>query len=114
MGNCDQQVLLLTSIFNTNSSPYLKSKNLVMKMFIAFSLLIATVTALPMDTAERSTKQLVAEPEGAAADALSAISQTVLDITTTDLDALATKVGGIETDVPAAVTALVNALAAAA
>jgi len=85
-----------------------------MKMFIAFALLIATVAALPMDTAERSTKQLVAEPEGTAADALSAISGTVSAITTTDLDALATKVGGIETDVPAAVTALVNALAAAA
>ena len=86
----------------------------VMKMFIAFALLIATVAALPMETAERSTKQLVAEPEGTAADALSAISGTVSAITTTDLDALATKVGGIETDVPAAVSALVSALAAAA
>jgi len=94
--------------------PYLKSKLSVMKMFIAFALLIATVAALPMETAERSTKALVAEPEGAAQTALEAISGTVSAITTTDLDALAAKVGTVETDVPAAVTGLVNALAAAA
>merc|ERR1712045_263531 len=101
-------------IVNINIQPQAFPKISVMKMFIAFALLIATVAALPMDTAERSTKQLVAEPEGTASDALSAISGTVADISTADLDALATKVGGIETDVPAAVSALVSALAAAA
>merc|ERR1739847_187972 len=101
-------------IVNINIQHQLFPKVSVMKMFIAFALLIATVAALPMDAAERSTKQLVAESEGTAADALSAISGTVSAITTTDLDALTTKVGGMETDVPAAVSALVSALAAAA
>merc|ERR1712241_1100968 len=103
-------------IVNINIQHQLLLKLSVMKMFIAFALLIATVAALPTVTAERSTKQLVAEPEGVAADALMAISASVASAigSTVDLDNLAGKVGTVETDVPAAVTALVNALAAAA
>jgi hypothetical protein len=85
-----------------------------MKMFIAIALLIATVAALPMETAERSTKALVAEPEGAAQGALVAIAKSVTAISTSDLDDLAGKVGGLEDSIPAAVSALEAALAKAA
>jgi len=85
-----------------------------MKMFIAFALLIATVAALPMETAERSTKELVAQAEGDAENALNGISQSVKDIDTVALETLAGKVGGIETEVPKAVEALIAAIAAAA
>jgi len=85
-----------------------------MKMFIAFALLIATVAAFPMETAERSTKGLVAEPEGDAQTALEAISKSIGAIDASDLDALATKVGGLETNIPAAVSALEAEIAKAA
>jgi len=83
-------------------------------MFIAFALLIATVAALPMETAERSTKQLVAEPEGIAKDELVKIKDSIAAIETTDLGNLADKVGTVEESVPLAVTALVEALKNAA
>jgi len=83
-------------------------------MFIAFALLIATVAALPMETAERSTKQLVAQAEGEAQLALNNIATSVGEIDVSALTDLATKVGGIEDDVPAKVEELKLAISAAA
>jgi len=83
-------------------------------MFIAFALLIATVAALPMETAERSTKQLVAQAEGDAAIALSKIVTSVGEIDTQPLTDLAEKVGGIEDDVPLKIADLQTAINAAA
>jgi len=85
-----------------------------MKMFIAFALLIATVAALPMETAERSTKQLVAQAEGEAAEALSKIVADVKAIDTELLEALAVKVEGVEDNVAQKITDLQEALNAAA
>jgi len=82
-------------------------------MFIAFALLIATVAALPMETAERSTKQLVAQAEGDAQNALEKIVSDVSGINTDALTALAGKVGGIEDTVAVKITELQTALDAA-
>jgi len=82
-------------------------------MFIAFALLIATVAALPMETAERSTKQLVAQAEGDAQTALEKIVADVSGIDTAALTALAGKVGGIEDTVPVKITELQTAIDAA-
>jgi len=82
-------------------------------MFIAFALLIATVAALPMETAERSTKQLVAQAEGDAQNALEKIVSDVSGIDTGALTTLAVKVGGIEDTVPVKITELQTAIDAA-
>jgi uncharacterized protein YoxC len=82
-----------------------------MKMFIAFALLIATVAALPKETAERSTQMIVAQPEGAAAKALEDLSADIGGIDTKALDDLATKVGGLEDDIPEAIKKVEDILA---
>jgi len=104
-------LIVNTNIQHQRFQPSLKSKISVMKMFIAFALLIATVAALPKEAAERSTQMIVAQPEGAAAKALEDLSADIGGIDTKALDDLATKVGGLEDDIPEAIKKVEDLLA---
>merc|ERR1711981_1082669 len=104
-------LIVNTNIQHQRFQPSLKSKISVMKMFIAFALLIATVAALPKEAAERSTQMIVAQPEGAAEDALKTLSSDIAGIDTKALDDLAKQVGGLETDIPAAIKDVADILA---
>jgi len=80
-----------------------------MKMFIAFALLIATVAALPLET-ERKTENIVAQPEGVASDAISAIAGTIDALDTTGIMTLAGLVGDFEGTAPGAVASVQAAI----
>jgi len=130
-------LIVNTNIQHQRFQPSLKSKISVMKKFNVIALLIATVAAgvgaprtpgTPGATDINRVKRVrmppkmqrvkVPQPEpvavGPAEAALTAISNSIGDISTTDLDALTSTVGGLETSIPQAVTDLENALAAAA
>merc|ERR1711981_446153 len=104
-------LIVNTNIQHQRFQPSLKSKISVMKMFIAFALLIATVAALPKEAAERSTQMIVAQPEGAAAKALEDLSADIGGIDTKALDDLAKKVGDLEDDIPVAIKGVEDLLA---
>ena len=81
-----------------------------MKMFIAFALLIATVAALPMETERKTAEKIVAQPEGVASEAISAIAATIDALDTTGIMTLAGKVGDFEDTAPGAVDAVTAAI----
>jgi len=81
-----------------------------MKMFIAFALLIATVAALPVETERKTAEKIVAQPEGVASDAISAIAATIDALDTSGVTALAEKVGGFEDTAPGAVESVQAAI----
>lgn len=80
------------------------------KIFVAIALVIATVSALPLETAERATQVVAAQPEGAAADALGLIVVAIDNIDSKPLVDFATKTGDVEDTVQAAIEGLQKAL----
>lgn len=81
-----------------------------MKIFVAIALLIATVAALPLETAERKTEAVAAQPEGVASDILSGIAADIAAIDTMNLLTVAGKVGDFEGTAPGAIVGLQAAL----
>jgi len=112
-------LIVNTNIQHQRFQPSLKSKISVMKMFIAFALLIATVAALPMETEERMAKpkskapptKLAPAQAGPAETALAGLSDDIAGIDTKALDDLAKQVGDLETDIPDAIEKLEGVLA---
>merc|ERR1712020_319196 len=99
------------SIFNTNSSSFTqKIKMSAMKIFVAIALVIATVSALPLETAERATQVLAAQPEGEASTALKKIADDIAILDVAALDEVITTVETLEANVPDAVADLATAL----
>lgn len=81
-----------------------------MKIFVAIALLIATVAALPLETAERMTEAIAAQPEGVASDVLSGIAAQISAIDTSNLMTVASKVGDFEGTAPGAIEGIQAAL----
>ena len=77
-----------------------------MKIFVAIVLLIAAVAALPLETEERVTVDVVPHPEGVAADALSNIAADIAAISVEKLLYVADHVDYIETNAPTKIKGL--------
>ena len=77
-----------------------------MKIFVAIVLLIATVAALPLETAERATEAVAAHPEGEASDALRGWADAIEMIDTAPIMVLSDKVGAFEDNVGYAIEGL--------
>jgi len=98
-------------LVNINSSSLTQTYKIpAMKMFIAFALLIATVAALPVETERRTSEKIVAQPEGVASDAISAIAATIDALDISGITTLAGKVGDFEGTAPGAVAAVQAAM----